>query len=78
MTYDQLMTLQAKEQQFWHNLARLQGAALGSLASDRVFAATFAGLMQSTLLFTLRSSGLSLDEAIAVTTEMLLTVLHRS
>lgn len=70
--------LQAKEQQFWQNLGRLQDAALSSLATDRVFAATFAGLMQSTLLFTLRNAGLALDEAIEVTTEMLLGVLHRA
>jgi TetR/AcrR family transcriptional regulator, cholesterol catabolism regulator len=76
-TLPAIPTLQAREQQFWENLARLQVAAVGSLAADRVFAATFAGFMQSTLLFTLRNAGLSLDEAIEVTTEMLLGVLHR-
>ena len=70
-------TLRAKEQQFWENLARLQEAALGSLASDRIFAGTFTAIMQSGMLFILRNAGLSLDEAIEVTTEMLLGVLRR-
>jgi AcrR family transcriptional regulator len=69
--------LKAKEQQFWDQLGRLQVAALGPLASDRVFAATLAGTMQSDLMFTLRGAGLSLQEAIDVTTTMLLAVVHR-
>jgi AcrR family transcriptional regulator len=69
--------LKAKEQQFWDQLGRLQVAALGPLAADRVFAATLAGTMQSGLMFTLRGAGLSLQEAIEVTTTMLLAVLHR-
>jgi AcrR family transcriptional regulator len=77
-TLPAIPALKAKEAQFWANLARLQGAALGSLAADRVFAAVFTGMMQSDLLFTLRNAGLSLDEAIELTTEMLLGVLHRS
>lgn len=70
--------LKAKEQQFWDDLGRLQVAALGPLVADRVFAATLAGTMQSGLLFTLRSAGLSLQEAIEVTTTMLLAVLRRT
>jgi AcrR family transcriptional regulator len=69
--------LKAKEQQFWEQLGKLQIAALGPLVTDRVFAATLAGTMQSGLVFTLRGAGLSLDEAIEVTTTMLLAILHR-
>ena len=69
--------LQAKERQFWENLGRLQAAVLGPLVADRVVSAAFTAIMQSGFLFILRSSGLALDEAITVTTGMLLGVLQQ-
>jgi AcrR family transcriptional regulator len=69
--------LQARERDFWVIAARLQAAALGDVANDRIVAATLGTLTHAWTFGTLRSSGLSLDEAIEVVADLVLDTIRR-
>jgi AcrR family transcriptional regulator len=75
--------LQARDAEYSATVGRLQAAALGEgLATDRIASATVSGLLHPATLgafiWTLQSSGLSLDEVIDVVGDLLVPMVARA
>ena len=66
-----------QERAFWQAIARLQAAALGAAADDRVVAATAGVLLHPWTMETLRSSGLGLDQEIGVMGDLMVDLVRR-
>lgn len=69
--------VQAREVAFWELIAGFKAAAIGPAANDRVVSAVIDALTHPATLGTLRSGGLSLDETIAVTGDLVVDLLRR-
>ena len=67
----------AREVAFWERIAGFRAAAFGPAANDRIVAAVVDTLTHPATLGTLRTSGLSLDEAIEVTGDLVVDLLRR-
>ena len=69
--------LAARERDFWATVGRLQAAAFGNVAEDRIVASTLGVVMHPWTFGTLRATGLSLDEAITVMADIVVDVVRR-
>ena len=69
--------VQAREVAFWELIAGFRGAAFGPAADDRIVTAVIATLTHPATLGTLRTGGLSLEETIAVTGDLVVDLLRR-
>ena len=69
--------VQAREVAFWDLIAGFRAAAFGPAADDRIAAAVIDTLTHPATLGTLRTGGLSLEETIAVTGDLLVDLLRR-
>ncbi len=67
----------AREVSFWELIGAFRAAALGPTADDRITAATIDALTHPGTLGLLRARGLSLDEAITVTGDLVVDLLRR-
>ena len=69
--------VQAREVAFWELIAGFRAAAFGPASSDRIAAAVIDTLTHPATLGTLRTGGLSLEETIAVTGDLVVDLLRR-
>lgn len=69
--------VQAREVAFWELIAGFRSAAFGSAANDRLVVAVVDAVTHPATLGTLRAGGLSLDETIVVTGDLVVDLLRR-
>lgn len=69
--------VQAREVAFWELVRLFRGAALGAAADDRIVAAAIDAVTHPVTLGNLREHGLTLDEAIEVTGDLVVDLLRR-
>ena len=68
---------QAREVAFWELISGFRAAAFGPAANDRLVTAVVAALTHPATLGMLQAGGLSLDETIAVTGDLVVDLLRR-
>ena len=69
--------VQAREVAFWELIAGFRAAAFGPAADDRIVTAVIDALTHPATLGRLRTGGLSLEETIAVTGDLVVDLLRR-
>jgi len=69
--------VKAKEQLFWASFGRLQAAAIGDAATDRIVASTVAALVHPGTLGIFRETGLNLEETIDIIADLVAGVVRR-
>ncbi len=67
----------AREVEFWELIAEFRAAAFGPAADDRIVTAVIDTLTHPATLGTLRTCGLSLEDTIAVTGDLVVDLLRR-
>ena len=69
--------VQSREVAFWEQIAGFRAAAFGAAADDRLVTAVVDALTHPATLGTLRTGGLSLEETITVTGDLVVDLLRR-
>lgn len=69
--------VKAREQLFWETFGRLQAAAIGDIAGDRLIASTVGALIHPSTLWSFHETGLSLDETIDVIADLVVGIVRR-